>query len=242
MSQLQMDFNRQVDEYIEKINYGGCILTLNQNHDPPLVPLFQELRRRSQSDDELANRLREITWIAFVQYDFTEFPPDIDIRSVFPDFTECSFHDCSKLSSLKNITDIVTLEKLGCAKCPSIISLSSLASLPRASHLKELIINSCNLNPTHEDDWDDAFQAIGNATGSNDFTLSIISDDTMTFLPSSIRHLKEKLGNVRFELRMNSNLQRLPYEIGQLQNMVWLQIIRFPASTSLPWTIGRLPP
>eukprot|EP00558_Chaetoceros_sp_UNC1202_P002124 CAMPEP_0197259104 /NCGR_PEP_ID=MMETSP1429-20130617/83338_1 /TAXON_ID=49237 /ORGANISM="Chaetoceros sp., Strain UNC1202" /LENGTH=184 /DNA_ID=CAMNT_0042723303 /DNA_START=567 /DNA_END=1120 /DNA_ORIENTATION=- len=99
-----------------------------------------------------------------------------------------------------------------------------------------------NLNPTHEDDWDDAFQAIGNATGSNDFELSIYKDYTITFLPSSIGHLKYKQGKVKIVLDENRNLQRLPYDIGQLQNMVRLDVRWCPALTSLPWTIGRLPP
>eukprot|EP00558_Chaetoceros_sp_UNC1202_P004449 CAMPEP_0197232410 /NCGR_PEP_ID=MMETSP1429-20130617/603_1 /TAXON_ID=49237 /ORGANISM="Chaetoceros sp., Strain UNC1202" /LENGTH=101 /DNA_ID=CAMNT_0042690417 /DNA_START=29 /DNA_END=330 /DNA_ORIENTATION=+ len=100
MSQLPMDINRQVDQLIEKIDYllngfGYEVMdhddgfSFDQHQYPSLVPLFQELRRRSQTDDRLANRLREITFIRFYEYDFTEFPSDIDIRSVFPNLREC---------------------------------------------------------------------------------------------------------------------------------------------------------
>eukprot|EP00558_Chaetoceros_sp_UNC1202_P010078 CAMPEP_0197240956 /NCGR_PEP_ID=MMETSP1429-20130617/7128_1 /TAXON_ID=49237 /ORGANISM="Chaetoceros sp., Strain UNC1202" /LENGTH=130 /DNA_ID=CAMNT_0042700709 /DNA_START=13 /DNA_END=405 /DNA_ORIENTATION=- len=64
----------------------------------------------------------------------------------------------------------------------------------------------------------------------------------MTFLPSSVRHLKAKQGEVDIALQRNRNLQRLPYDIGQLQNVVKLSAEHCEFHPSLPWTIGRLPP
>eukprot|EP00558_Chaetoceros_sp_UNC1202_P009932 CAMPEP_0197237752 /NCGR_PEP_ID=MMETSP1429-20130617/4498_1 /TAXON_ID=49237 /ORGANISM="Chaetoceros sp., Strain UNC1202" /LENGTH=65 /DNA_ID=CAMNT_0042696813 /DNA_START=66 /DNA_END=259 /DNA_ORIENTATION=- len=65
----------------------------------------------------------------------------------------------------------------------------------------------------------------------------------MTFLPSSVSHLKNKQGTVKIELERMGKLQRLPYDIGRLQNIVTLVIeIRQPnlSDSLLPWTIGRL--
>lgn len=45
---------------------------------------------------------------------------------------------------------------------------------------------------------------------------------------------------MKIYLSDNSNLQKLPYDIGQLQNMVDLEIRDCPASKSLPWTIRRI--
>jgi len=220
---------------------GGGSLYLQGICAPPLVPLFQELRYRSRRDDQLANRLRKIRVIKFAFHN-TEDLSDIDIGSLLPNLQVCHFYDCEKISSLKKFTDIVTLERLYCYNCPSITSLSSLSSLPRESRLRELHIRDCNLNPTHGDDWEDAFQAIGNATGSNDFKLRIWGDKAMTFLPSSIRYLKAKMGEVAIELRHDKKLQRLSCDIGQLPNMVDLDIGDCDSFTTLPWTLGRLHP
>jgi len=127
-------------------------------------------------------------------------------------------------------------------ECFSITSLSSLSSLPKESRFKGIHIYHCDLNPTHEDDWDEAFQAIGNTTGSNDFELNINYQKRMTYLPSSIEHLKAKRGELKICLRDNPKLQRLPIEIGHLQNMTVLDIDERLAPISLPWTIGRVSP
>ena len=216
------------------------LLQLSPKISPPLFPLFRALQRRSQNSPELANRLRRITSIEFKGYDFTELPFELNVESVFPNLQMCTFLNCPNLSSLKVATDLITLELLSCENCPSITSLSSLSELPQESNLKSLILYKCGLNPTHEDDWSESFRAIGKAAKYDGFGLCIDYDSQMTCLPGSVKLLQTIKGSVRMRLQHNPKLQRLPHDIGWLQNMLRLDLSNNKLLTSVPWTLGRL--
>lgn len=161
----------------------------------------------------------------------------------------CNVTDCSRLSSLSSLVgQFLNINVLNCRRCESITSLASLAFIPEESLLSKVHFEACGLhcNIGNIDDWRDGFIGLGRKRRNSHeegITLSICNCNLLTHLPSSIKRLGAGDRNIEVNIYLDENdtLQKLPYELGDIQNLASLEINSCPGLTCLPWTLARFP-
>mmetsp|Transcript_20684 Transcript_20684/g.30327 ORF Transcript_20684/g.30327 Transcript_20684/m.30327 type:complete len:391 (-) Transcript_20684:36-1208(-) len=214
-----------------------------------LSKAFDEIERRSQTDEELATRLKRMqrrsrsVELCFVGFEFDQLPTNLG--KLFPGIYRLTFDVCRMLNSLGSIfQQFEQLEVLVCSRCSSLISLSSLDTISHQSRLSQLHFNKCGLRVSASDDWGLAMRSIGMAhgRGNGGFELKIQNCDHLCSLPASIRELGSIQGSVKIHLQGNKKLKEIPPSIGMIHNLSHLGIRKCTSLTTLPREMGRTPP
>ena len=194
---------------------------------------------RAEGDDDLFNDVRQIS---FNHFEFSQLPSNV--IALFPSLSRCSFNFCPNLSSLETTVQGLThLEGLYFQHCPALKSLSSLATIPARAPIYKLHFKYCGLIASPSDDWEAGIKAIARTRRHEEgfFELDINECHDLKCLPSSLHHLNTKnADSIRIIMKDNSNLERLPFELSDVQNLTNLTISNCPSLSWLPWTLSRL--
>ena len=173
-----------------------------------------------------------------------EFPRNLG--RAMPNIQFCTISDCPNLSSLDSILDqFMNLNVLTCISCQNITSMECLSSIPNESLLTKVCFDDCGLQTT-KDDWGNGLIKLGRRVHNSQpegITLTINNCNLLTHLPPSIKLLGSGDPKAKIDIFLTNSeaLQKLPHELGEVENLSSLVILNCPKIQSVPWTLGRLP-